>query len=430
MTYFDHAATTPMRPGALAAWEEVAKVCGNPSSLHADGRAARKVVEESREAIASYLGCATHDVLFTSGGTESDNMAVVGIARAMREGDSARTEVLISPIEHHAVLEAAQSLVKEGFSVSYMPMGPDGAVDAEVTVDYIGGHQARLAVVSLMGVNNETGVIQPVCEVGQACRSVGIPFHSDMVQAGGLWPWFMNTETSNDCIRTLNEYSAHGESSVAEDPSASEQFSAALPYLDHFDALTFSAHKLGGPIGIGALILRRGTPMSPTTFGGGQEFRLRSGTIPTPLVASFATAVREVEASLPDEMARLEFFDTQVETLLTSVGARIVGVDSPRTTTTTYALFPECEAESLLMMLDQTGICVSIGSACTAGVAQPSHVLAAMGYDEIAARSGLRFSLGWTTTQEDINRLTEVLPIVFKQVSRAPTPTGNQSWPA
>jgi cysteine desulfurase len=326
-------------------------------------------------------------------------MAVMGIARARREGDSGRVEVLLSPIEHHAVLEAAQSLVREGFSVLYMPMGDNGAVDGDAVAAYIREHAATLAVVSLMSANNETGVIQPVHAVARASREASVPFHSDMVPVGGLWPWFIGSGMYNASV-----------AGATSSPTAES--------LDYPDAMTFSAHKLGGPIGIGALALRRGTPITPTTFGGGQEYRLRSGTIPTPLVASFAAAVREVPASLTTEIARLESLHSRLETLLTSIGALIVGEAVSRVPTTTCALFPGCSAESLLMVLDQVGVSVSTGSACTAGVTQPSHVLMAIGYDEATARSALRFSLGWTSTQADVDELARVLPDAVTQVSR------------
>jgi len=373
--YFDHAATTPLRSPALAVWQEYARMTGNPSSIHGAGRAGRRGVEEARETIAEAYGVDPPEVIFTSGGTEADNLAVLGIARARRVADPGRDTVLVSPIEHHAVLEAAYHLVSEGFTVLAMPVGHDGVVDADATADLVRAHADDLALISLMRVNNETGVIQPLESLGALADQYSIPFHVDAVQGFGPTP-------------------------------------------GHPAAVALSAHKTGGPMGVGALLLRRGTPVSPIGFGGGQEARLRSGTIPVPLVQGFAAAVRETAAGYAGEQHRLAELSDRLQSILTGAGAEIVGAGVPRSPAITYALFPSCNGQDLVMILDRQGIEVSTGSACTAGVPQPSHVLEALGYSEQQALTGLRFSLGWTTTDADLDALAAALPTAVTQARR------------
>ena len=363
--YFDHAATTRMRPSAISAWSEQARALGNPSAVHGAGRAARKVVEDSREVIASALMVDPVEVIFTSGGTEADNMAVLGTARARRADDGRRDTVLVSSIEHHAVLDSAYSLVDEGFTVLEIPVDPQGVVDLESTRQLVAEHGDRIAVAACMWVNNETGVIQPVGQVAGIMAERSIPYHCDAVQAGLVW-------TRPDAA-----------------------------------SLALSAHKLGGPMGVGALILTREAELRPIAFGGGQERKLRSGTVPVPLVASFAQAVRESAENREEERARLARFSARLESILTTAGAEILG--GARTPAITYALFPGCSAQDLLVLLDQQEIFVSTGSACAAGVVQPSHVLLAMGRSAEEALTGLRFSLGWSTTEEDLDALDAVL---------------------
>ena len=364
--YFDHAATTPMRPSAIAAWEEQTRYLGNPSSIHGAGRRARGVVEDSREMIASALGVAGSDVIFTSGGTEADNMAVLGIARARRSADPARRVVLTSPIEHHAVLDSVHWLASQGFEVVEFPVDERGVVDGEAAEEAIRANAGSLALVTCMWVNNETGSIQPVSALSRVCAEFSIPYHCDAVQASLLWD--------------------------RREPGC----------------LAMSAHKIGGPMGVGALILPRTTPIEPIGFGGGQERRLRSGTIPVPLVASFAQALSEMTNQREAETHRLTELSARLESILTSVNAQIIGQD--RSPAITYALIDGCAGQDLVVLLDQKQIYVSTGAACTAGVPQPSHVLLAMGYTHEQARSGLRFSLGWTTSDEDLDALAAALP--------------------
>ncbi len=367
--YFDHAATTALRPAAGAAWQKYAAWTGNSAAIHGAGQAARRVVEESRETILTALdaaGGAKPQLIFTSGGTEANNLAVLGLARAARRADRRRTTVLVSPIEHHGVLDAARHLTGEGFTLLEMPLTERGVVNAAATADLMRLHAADLALASLMAVNNETGLIQPAAQLARvAAEELGVAFHCDMVQAHGQGP----------------DLAAGG------------------------CAAAFAAHKVGGPLGVGALVLPRGLRPEPISFGAGQEARLRSGTLPVPLIAAYAAALSEAAAHQRAEELRLEGLSARLAGVLTAAGGQIVGATAPRTPAITYALFPGCAAQDLIVLLDAQRIFVSTGSACTAGVPQPSHVLLAMGHTEAEARTGLRFSLGWNSTEADLDAL-------------------------
>ncbi len=402
--YFDHAATTPVRPAAVRVWQEQASRVGNPAAIHGAGRAARRVVEESRETIGQILGVDPATVLFTSGGTEADNLAVLGIARARRRADPRRRLVLVSPIEHPAVLEAARGLVREGFTVEEMPLTERGWVNPAATADLMRLRAGELALVSLMAVNNETGVLQPAARLAEvARRELGVPFHCDLVQSQGWGP--DQTPPLHGCA------------------NLPEGFGPPAPG----DCVgSYSAHKLGGPMGIGALVVPRGTALEPIGFGGGQEARLRSGTQPVALIGAFAQALREAWEERSAEGERLVALSQRLDQILASVGARIVGADGPRTPAITYALFPGCLGQDLVTLLDARGVFVSVGSACAAGVPQPSHVLLAMGLSEDEARSGLRFSLGWTSSDEDLDALAALLPEAVERAGGAPASGGSR----
>jgi cysteine desulfurase len=382
--YLDHAATTPLTPAARAAWLEAAALIGNPHSLHGPGRAVRAVVEEARERIAAALGADPAEVVLTAGGTEADNLAVLGAARARRAADPALTSVFVSAVEHHAVLEPARSLRREGFDVAELPVTGDGCVDlgqAEALIV-----PGRTALVSTMTVNNETGAVQPVAELAGLAHAAGAPFHTDAVQAV-----------------------------------------AYLPPPVTADAVTLSAHKLGGPVGVGALVARRDLALTPVTFGGGQERRVRSGTLPAALVAAFAAALDEAVAARADEAARLRGLSARLIAGLARLpGVSVTGPADParRAPHIVHALVDGCLGEDLLLLLDRAGIAASTGSACTAGVAQPSHVLQAMGHADAAARSGLRFSFGRDTCQGDVDTLLGALAAALAQVR------GEAPWPA
>jgi cysteine desulfurase len=374
--YFDHSATTPVRPEVLDVLVEQLRRLGNPSSLHASGRAARRVVEESRESIAGSLGARPAEVVFTSGGTEADNLAVKGIAAARRSADPARVRVLAPAVEHHAVLDSLDWLGGQGFVVGLLEVDDTGRLRTDLLRDLLAEEPASVALVSCMWANNEVGTVQPVDEVVALARVAGVPVHSDAVQA----------------ISTLPvDFAASG-----------------------LDAMTVTAHKLGGPVGVGALLTRRELEVAPILHGGGQERQIRSGTLDAPAIAAFACALAiavDVRERLHAQLEALR--DELVDRVLASVPDVVVNGGASaahRLPGIAHLGFRGCEGDSLLMLLDAAGIECSTGSACTAGVPQPSHVLLAMGQSDDAARSALRFSLGHTSTREDLDRLIAVLP--------------------
>ncbi|MDP3969664.1 MAG: cysteine desulfurase family protein [Nocardioides sp.] len=378
--YLDHAATTPMLPEAVAALTAQLTRTGNASSLHAPGRASRRVVEESREAIAAVLGCRPSDVVLTSGGTESDNLAVKGLFWQRRAEDPRRTRVLSTAVEHHAVLDPLHWLAEhEGADVRLLPVDGVGRLRLDALAAAIDEDPAAVALVSVMAANNEIGTLQPVPEVVALAHAHGIPVHVDAVQALGQVPV---------------DVTAWG-----------------------VDALTVTGHKVGGPYGVGALVVDRALAPVPLLHGGGQERDVRSGTLDPPGVAGFAAAVTAAHERRPAyaaQVARLR--DDLVSGIRALVPDAVLNGDPAaqgRLPNNAHLSFPGCEGDSLLMLLDARGIACSTGSACSAGVPQPSHVLLATGADETTARSSLRFSLGHTSTERDVARvLVEIGPAV------------------
>ncbi|NUQ97510.1 MAG: cysteine desulfurase [Streptomyces sp.] len=374
MAYLDHAATTPMLPEAVEAMTAQLSVTGNASSLHASGRQARRTVEEARETLAEALGARPSEVVLTSGGTEADNLAVKGLYWSRRDADPARTRVLASPVEHHAVLDAVHWLGEhEGATVEYLPVDPYGRVHPEALREAIARNPDDVALATVMWANNEIGTVMPVRELADVAREFGIPLHADAVQAFGQVPV---------------DFAASG-----------------------LAAMTVSGHKIGGPYGIGALVLGREYTPVPVLHGGGQERHVRSGTLDVPAVASFAVAGRlaaEQRERFEREIGALR--DSLVEAVRTAVPDAILGGDPvDRLPANAHFTFPGCEGDSLLLLLDAQGIECSTGSACTAGVAQPSHVLLATGTDPDLARGTLRFSLGHTSTEADVEALAKAI---------------------
>jgi cysteine desulfurase len=392
MTYLDHAATTPMLSEAVAAMSEALTSTGNASSLHSAGRAARRAVEESREAIAAALGARPSEVVLTGGGTEGDNIALKGIFWSRRDADPARTRLLVSAVEHHAVLDSALWLAQhEGAELEWLEVDQFGRVRPETLRAALARAPEQTALVSVMWANNEVGTVNPIGELAAIAHEFDVPLHTDAVQAVGAVPV---------------DFGASGA-----------------------DALTLTGHKLGGPYGQGALLLRRTTGCVPLLHGGGQERDVRSGTVNVPAVVGFATAVRHAVAAVPSrapELARLR--DDLVRRVLIEVpdavlngdpGHDVVGGGPSRTPGNAHLTFPGCEGDSLIMLMDAHGIECSTGSACTAGVARPSHVLLAMGADEDSARGSLRFSLGHTSTASDVDAVIEVIGPVIERARRA-----------
>jgi cysteine desulfurase len=384
MAYLDHAATTPMLAEALDAYVAAAREIGNPSSLHAAGRTARRLVEESRERVAAVLGARPSEVVFTSGGTESDNLAVKGIFWARRSASLNRTRVAVSSVEHHAVLDAADWLAThEGAPISRLPADAAGRIDPAVLAEVIDRYADELAVASVQWANNEVGTVQPIPELARVAAGAGVPFHTDAVQAVGQIPV---------------DFAASG---VA--------------------AMTVTGHKVGGPVGVGALLLGRDVACTPLLHGGGQERDVRSGTLDTPGVAAFAVAVEAAVKSQEEYAKRVGALrDDLVARVRAAVPDAILNGDPEvRLPGNAHFSFPGCEGDALLMLLDAQGVSCSTGSACSAGVAQPSHVLVAMGADDDRARSSLRFTLGHTSTAAEVDALIAALPGAVERARRA-----------
>ncbi|MFF1547597.1 cysteine desulfurase family protein [Streptomyces sp. NPDC058291] len=374
MAYLDHAATTPMLPEAVEALTAHLGVTGNASSLHAAGRQARRTVEEARETLAEALGARPSEVVLTSGGTEADNLAVKGLYWSRRDADPARTRVLASPVEHHAVLDAVHWLGEhEGATVEYLAVDAHGRVHPDTLREAIARNPHDVALATVMWANNEIGTVLPVRELADVAAEFGVPMHADAVQAFGQVPV---------------DFAASG-----------------------LAAMTVSGHKIGGPYGIGALLLGREHTPVPVLHGGGQERHVRSGTLDVPAIAAFAVAGRlaaERRERFAREIGALR--DGLIDAVRTAVPDAILGGDPvDRLPANAHFTFPGCEGDSLLLLLDAQGIECSTGSACTAGVAQPSHVLLATGVAPDLARGTLRFSLGHTSTAADVEAVAKAI---------------------
>ncbi len=391
MTYLDHAATTPVLPEVLAAMTEQMGRVGNASSLHAGGCAARRAAEQARERLAEALGAGPSEVLFTGGGTESDNLAVKGLYWARREADSRRRRLVVSPAEHHAVLDSAEWLAKqEGAEVTWLRLEPTGRITPEALADAL-GDGSDVAVASVMWANNEIGTVSDVAALAGVAHAVGVPLHTDAVQAVGQVP---------------------------------------VGFADSgVDALTMTGHKLGGPMGAGVLLLRRDAECTPLLHGGGQERDVRSGTLDVPAIAGLAVAAGAAVAGRDERAARLATLrDRLVAGVLEQVPDAqlngpplddVVAGGPGRLPGNAHLSFPGAEGDALLMLLDARGIECSTGSACSAGVARPSHVLTAVGADAGRARSSLRFSLGSPSTDDDVDALLAVIGPVVERARRA-----------
>ncbi|GAA1888952.1 cysteine desulfurase family protein [Lapillicoccus jejuensis] len=390
MPYLDHAATTPVRRSVREAVAEVlAGPAGNPSSLHGAGRAARRLVEESREQVAEAVGARPSEVVFTSGGTEADNLALLGTLAARRREDPRRRRLVAGATEHHAVLDTLEALERDDDAeVTLVAPGPDGVVTPQAVEAAIASDPGSVAVVSLMWANNEIGVVQDVAAVATALRPYGVPLHTDAVQAVGHVPV---------------DFAGSGA-----------------------DLLALTGHKLGALVGTGALLVRRDATIAPVTHGGGQERGLRSGTLDVAGVRALAVAVTEAVAEREHEAVRLAALrDRLVEGAMAldpSIrpgGHWERGDVVHRLPGNAHLLVPGCEGDSLLYLLDAAGVECSTGSACRAGVPQPSHVLLAMGLPEAQARGALRLTLGHTSTDADVDAVLAALPAALERARRA-----------
>ncbi|MBO9349129.1 cysteine desulfurase family protein [Chloroflexus sp. MS-CIW-1] len=382
LIYLDHAATTPLDPRVLEAMLPfLSGMSGNASSIHQVGRAALQALDDAREQVALVLGCQPKEIVFTSGGSESINLALKGVAMALRA--QGKNHLISSTIEHHAVLHALDYLVEyEGFRVTLLPVDRNGRVNP---ADLSTALRPETALVSVMYANNETGVVQPIADLAAICRERGVLFHTDAVQAPGQLPLDVN----------------------------------ALGV----DLLSLTAHKFYGPQGVGLLYLRRGTPLVPQINGGAQERRRRAGTENIAGIVGLAKALTIAESERTTHASRLRALSERlIDGVLTRIPQSWLNGDRESRLPSIVNLGFACiETESLLLLLDQRGICASSGSACTSGSLEPSHVLLAMGLSPEEANGSIRFSLGKQTTDEQIDIVLDLLPDLVAQL-RTVTP--------
>lgn len=384
MVYLDHAATTAVFPEVIELMTAHLSEVGNPSSLHTSGRTARKAVEIAREKVAAALNCLPGEVIFTSGGTEADNLAIKGLYWLRNNQDARRKKILISSIEHHAVLDPAMWIEQtEDAEVVFVPVDSTGATDLKALAKIVESNADEIALISIMFANNEVGTIQPIEQIVEIAKKYSIPVHTDAVQVIG---------------------------------------SIELDFKNlGLDALSLSGHKIGGPMGVGALILRREFKPVPVLHGGGQEREVRSGTIPTHLIAALGEAVRISTGRIAEHRAHLiELRDRLIAGIEKTIpNAELNGDRTNRLPGNVHFSFNGCEGDALIMLLDAAQVECSTGSACTAGIPQPSHVLLNMGISEEVAVGALRFSLGRTSTLEDIEILEKILPETVERALRA-----------
>ena len=375
--YMDYAATAPVLPEVLNAMLPFfISGFGNPSGIHANGRETRKAVEHARRQTAKVLGAESREIFFTSGGSESNNLAVQGTAFALREKGN---HIITSQIEHPSVLNTCRWLEKHGFRITYLPVDPDGTVDPESIRETI---SPDTILVSVMTANNEIGTVQPVARIGEICREKGVVFHTDAVQAVGM----LKTD-----VREMNA-----------------------------DLLSLSAHKFHGPKGTGALYIRTGVRVDPVIHGGSQERGLRAGTENVPGIVGLGKAIETAESEREENAARIrELRDLLISRIAGSIpGARLNGHSERRLPNNCHFSFSGIESEALVLRMDLAGVSVSGGSACTSGSMEPSHVLQAIGLKDEMLRSGIRMTLGKETTREEIERTAQILPEIVADLRK------------
>lgn len=390
MIYLDHAATTAMRPAARDAWLAVAGQVGNSSSVHSAGRGARRIVEDSREQIAEDLAIEPDRVVITSGGTESDNLAVVGGYRARNEADPRRTVIVLSRIEHKAVLEPAEQLTTSGAELEWLDVDQIGRVSVEQLREILIRRGGEVALVAVMWANNEVGSVQDIGELTEVCREFDVPLHTDAVQALGNIP-------------------------IAGDVSST---------------MALSAHKVGGPSGFGLLLVDPQTAVQPLVRGGGQEAGLRAGSLDVAGAAAAAAAIHEAVTQQAEHSARMSGLRDQ---LLRGITQQAQGSSQPfefSLNSTEAGLpglvsvsFPGCDGDALMMLLDEAGISVSTGSACNVGIPKPSYILTAMGAPHTS--NTIRISFGWSSGSGDIAALLAALPRAVAGAAEARNAVGS-----
>lgn len=378
VVYLDHAATTPMLPDARAAFIDALGLVGNPSSIHSTGQNAKRMLEEAREKVASSLGCDPIEVIFTSGGTESVNLAIKGVfwARTAGAAGVSRRRILVPRGEHHATIDTVEWLEQhEGALIEWLPIDERGLISLEALSVALNSFD-DIALATVLMANNEVGTIQPVQQIVELCAAHGVPVHSDAVAAYRHLPI---------------DFASTG-----------------------LAAMSVSAHKIGGPLGMGALVLSRSATVEPLIHGGGQQRKVRSGTQDVPAAKAFAVAAQHPAPSLSALRDRLI---SGVQAMVPSAILR--GDPIERLDNNAHFTFPGCEGDSLLFLLDGAGVSVSTGSACQAGIPEASHVLLGMGLTEAEARGALRFTLGHTSTQADVDALIAALPGAHERALRA-----------
>lgn len=380
MAYLDNAATTAMLPEALEVMYREAANVGNASSLHGAGRRARRVVEESREKLAAAVGAKPQEIIFTASGTEANNLAVKGM---FWNAGATKRAILSSPIEHHAILDPLEWLEREhNVTLHLADVDGDGRTKVESVAQLLSEHENEISFVTVMHSNNEVGALQPVEEIAAISREYKIPIHSDAVQSFGKVPL---------------DFAKLG-----------------------VNAMTISGHKIGGPLGVAALVAKKELELTPLLHGGGQERDVRSGTLHTPAIAAFATAA---ELSHQRLLANADHIKALRERLIQGVTAAVADVRLNGGASTlpgiAHFTFAGAEGDALLLLLDAQGVQCSTGSACSAGIAQPSHVLIAMGMAPKVARSSIRFSIGTTTTEQEIDKAISVINEVVTRARAA-----------
>jgi len=382
--YLDNAATTPLRPEVLVEYTNFLQKLGNPSSVHTSGQQVRQALEEARESIAQIVDCDRSEVLFTSGGTESDNLAIKGIYWQREAEDSKRNIIVTAGTEHHGVLDPIEWLEShDGAEVALVPVSFDGELDLDWLAQFLAANHERIALISLMWANNETGVVTDIQQITNLAKPYEIPVHSDAVAAFGHMP---------------------------------------LSFIDSgLSAMSISAHKIGGPVGVGALIVSRSTKLVSIIHGGGQERGMRSGTMNAPAAKAFALAADITKSELTAEIARIRLLQERLveKTLQLSSAIALTGAKATRLANIVHFTLAGASGESLLFLLDQKGIFVSTGSACQAGVNRPSHVLIAMGRTEDEAKGCLRITFGHESTESDVDAVLAALPSAIDAALRA-----------
>jgi cysteine desulfurase len=382
--YLDHAATSPIRPSVLAHYSSLLGQVGNPASVHSFGQTSRQILEEARESIAASLSCDRNEVIFTSGGTESDNLAVKGLYWHRHGQDTNRNLIITSSAEHAAVLDAVNWLVAEqGAEAYFVPMNQDGELDLESLAKVIAERHDQVALISLMWANNEIGVVHPIQDIVALAKPHAIPVHSDAIAALGHIP--VNFQASG------------------------------------VSALTITGHKIGSPVGVGALILSRSTKLTPVVHGGGQERNLRSGTPDAAAASAMALAVKEAVSEQAQKRTLHEKLSARLIAGVREIApeVKVSSEHSPRLANNVHFRFPGCLGDSLLFLMDVNGVSISTGSACAAGVSSPSHVVLSLGADSDEAMGTMRITFGHTSTESDVDAFLNAFPAAYEGAKKA-----------